>query len=219
MPFPKEAERLKCDREHGTCERKRGCILGEREAGKKESSANCTHSREFSKTSSTHLVTVVSLPAVMALKQKENHVQSAEISESKFYGENSSDTRQFTSRKIFRDGLQIPCLLNIKSKEMLSRTKHVDAVQFSTLLVHDESRQHWDLFLETQWLARSLVCVRKIMRERRKTANVFHRGMRDVFPSNARYDASRDIGANIPSRQLNKRKNSFLRCKSGRKKF
>lgn len=36
---------------------------------------------------------------------------------------------------------------------MLSWTKHGDAVQFSTLLIH-ESRQHRDLFLKTRWFTR-----------------------------------------------------------------
>lgn len=74
---------------------------------------------------------------------------------------------------------------------MLACTKHNDVAQFSTPLVHDESRQHGDLFLETRRFARSLAPIAPMEnREEKRQANdcffqrwyaMFYRHTRDTM--------------------------------------
>lgn len=89
---------------------------------------------------------------------------------------------------------------------MLAWTKHGDVVQFSTPLVHDESRQHRDLFLETRWFARSRDHTDGKSRAKRQANDCFRQRVRGVFPRNARHDV------NAKTFQLNN-KNLFSRGK------
>lgn len=72
---------------------------------------------------------------------------------------------------------------------MLSWTKHGDVVQFSPLLIHDESRQHRDF----SKLDGSLACAIAPMQNREENgrlANIFPSEIRDIFPSNVRCDVN-----------------------------
>lgn len=87
---------------------------------------------------------------------------------------------------------------------MLAWTKHSDVVQFFTPLVHNESRQHRDLFLKTQWFARSLASANqwKIERKNGRQTIAFSNKVHDVSPSNVRHwrqCVSRCVRENVPS--------------------
>ena len=99
---------------------------------------------------------------------------------------------------------------------MLAWTKHGDVVQFFTPLIHDESRQHWDLFLKTQWFVRSLTTANqsKIERKNGRQTIAFFNKIHDVFQSNARYwqqYISRCLRENVPS--IKYKKSLFLQEK------
>lgn len=72
--------------------------------------------------------------------------------------------------------------------------KHGDAVQFSTLLVHDESRQRRDLFLDaslTRSFARSFRAIApRENREKNGRQKVRGNEVHGSFPSNARHDSN-----------------------------
>lgn len=98
---------------------------------------------------------------------------------------------------------------------MLSWTKHGDVVQFSTLLIHDESRQHRDF----SKFDGSLACAIAPMQNREENgrlANIFPSEIRDIFPSNVQCDVNEFHNGHAMFRwrkKLKKKKFSFVHRK------